>query len=109
MLNYIYNKHGGVNVDYEDELNNMSIKELHEKCMTFFFDITSRKDKPVLLTAEEKDQAESLFRKSIKRMENCTDSIELLLSCAFALQNLIKESHDKENNIPSWIRDWKPK
>ena len=108
MLNYICNKNGGVNVDYEDETKNMSIKELHGECMTFFF-ITSRKDKPVLLTAEEKDHAESLFRKSIKRMENCTDSIELLLSCAFALQNLIKESHDKEDNIPAWIRDWKPK
>ena len=109
MLNYICNKNGGVNVDYEDETKNMSIKELHGECMTFFFDITSRKDKPVLLTAEEKDHAESLFRKSIKRMENCTDSIELLLSCAFALQNLIKESHDKEDNIPAWILDWKPK
>ena len=67
------------------------------------------KDKPVLLTAEEKDKAESLFRKSISRMENSTDSIDLLRSCAFALLNLIKESHDKENDIPSWIRDWKPK
>jgi hypothetical protein len=63
----------------------------------------------VLLTAEEKDKAESLFRKSISRMENSTDSIDLLRSCAFALLNLIKESHDKENDIPSWIRDWKPK
>jgi hypothetical protein len=42
-------------------------------------------------------------------MENSTDSIDLLRSCAFALLNLIKESHDKENDIPSWIRDWKPK
>ena len=96
-------------MDDEDEIRNMSNKELHEKCMTFFFEITNRKDKPVLLTAEEKDKAESLFRKSISRMENSTDSIDLLRSCAFALLNLIKESHDKENDIPSWIRDWKPK
>ncbi len=96
-------------LDYEDEIKNTGNKELHEECMTFFFDITSRKDKPVLLTAEEKDKAEHLFRKSIKRMENSTDSIELLRSCAFALQNLIKESHDDESDIPSWIRHWKPK
>ena len=87
----------------------MSNKELHEKCMTFFFEITNRKDKPVLLNAEEKAQANSIAIESIKRMENCTDSIDLLRSCAFALLNLIKESHDKENDIPSWIRDWKPK
>ena len=46
-------------MDDEDEIRNMSNKELHEKCMTFFFEITNRKDKPVLLTAEEKDKAEA--------------------------------------------------
>ena len=95
-------------MNYEDKFKNMSNKELHEKCMTFFFEITNRKDKPVLLNAEEKTQANSIAIESIKRMENCTDSIDLLRSCAFALQNLIKESLDKESDIPPWIREWEP-
>jgi hypothetical protein len=37
--------------------------------MTFFFDITNRKDKPVLLNAEEKAQANSIAIESIKRMK----------------------------------------
>ena len=109
MLNYICNKNGGVNMDYEDETKNMSIKELHGECMTFFFEITNRKDKPVLFNAEEKAQANTIAIESIKRMENCTDSIDLLRSCAFALQNLIKESLDKESDIPPWIREWEPR
>jgi hypothetical protein len=108
-------------LNYEDKFKNMSNKELHEKCMTlsnkelheecmtFFFEITNRKDKPVLLNAEEKTQANSIAIESIKRMENCTDSIDLLRSCAFALQNLIKESLDKESDIPPWIREWEPR
>ncbi len=98
-----------INLEYENELKNMSHKNLHEECMTFFFDITSRKDKPVLLNAEEKNQAQSLFTESIKRMEKYTDSIELLRSCAIALQNLIKESLDTQSDVPPWIREWKPK
>jgi hypothetical protein len=99
----------GLIIEYEDKFKSMSNKELHEECMTFFFDITARKDKPVLLNAEEKAHANSIAIESIKRMENCTDSIDLLRSCAFALQNLIKESVDNEGDIPPWIRDWEPK
>ena len=100
---------GLANLIYINNLKNINDKELHEECMTFFFDITSREDKPVLLTAEEKDKAESLFTESIKRMEKNTNSIELLRSCASALQNLIKESLDKESDKPPWILEWKPK
>ena len=71
--------------------------------------IKGEKNKSLLLNAEEKTQANSIAIESIKRMENCTDSIDLLRSCAFALQNLIKESLDKESDIPPWIREWEPR
>ena len=83
-----------VNLNYKDKLKNMSDKELHEEAMTYFFDITGRKKKPVSLNDEEKVQAES---------------IELLRTCAFAIKKLIDEPHDEESNIMSWIRDWQPR
>jgi hypothetical protein len=67
--------------------------------------IKGEKNKSLLINAEEKIKFQSLFIESINRMEKYTDSIELLRSCAFALQNLINESHDKESDIPTWIRD----
>ena len=98
-----------VNLNYKDKLKKMSDKELHEEAMTYFFDITGRKKKPVSLNDEEKVQAESLFIESINRMEKNTESIELLRTCAFAIKKLIDEPHDEESNIMSWIRDWQPR
>ncbi len=98
-----------VNLDYKNELENMSDKELKEEAMTFFFDITERKKKPVILNDEEKVRAESLFIESINRMEKNTDSIELLKTCAFAIKALLDKPHEEESEIISWIRDWKPR
>ncbi len=93
---------------YKDKLKNMDDKELHKEAMNFFFDITGRKKKPVILNDEEKIQAESLFIESVNRMEKNTNSIELLRTCAFAIEKLIDEPHEEESDIISWIREWQP-
>ncbi len=96
-------------LDYKDKLKNMSDKELHEEAMNFFFDVTARKKKPVILDDEEKLQAEYIVMESINRMEKNTDSIKLLRTCVFAIKELIDKPHGKESAIISWIRDWQPK
>ncbi len=94
---------------YEDELRNMSHKVLQKECTDFFQYITNRIDKPEVLSAEEKVKAESLVIESITRMEYDKNSIKLLETCTISVQNLILESYDKKSDIPSRIREWKPK
>jgi predicted ATP-dependent serine protease len=94
---------------YEKKLKKMSIEGLHLECVTFNDVITSNSNNGKLSTPEETDQANSLLIESIKRMENDSNSIELLRTCTATLQNIIKDSSDKYSDIPKQILKWKPK
>jgi len=96
-------------LSYENKLKNMSNEALHLECVTFVDAVTGDDNNRKLSNPEEKDQANKIMIASIKRMDNDSNSIELLRSCTVTLQNIIKDSSEKYSDIPKQILKWKPK